>query len=292
MADFCVIGAAKAGTTSLNQYLDQHPDVFMCPLKEPHYFSADAIFAKGPQWYRGLYRDAAPGQICGEASTSYARFPDGAETPRRIHEANPQMRLVYIVREPVARVESDCLQTMKYARFVAGETHIPDNADDMLDYLSEQGRSMRTLPVENSEYMIQIERYLEYFNRDQLLVILMEDLKAEPHETLAKVFAHIGADPSFRPDITKKLNRTEDFVESVKTEKALGAYKRFPLAKALRSIAPKGLRAKIKAALVSREKGDDLSLSPERAAALKTRFRPHNARLAEFLNRDLSHWDA
>ncbi len=292
MPDFCVIGAAKAGTTSLDSYLGQHPDIFMCPLKEPHYFSANAIFEKGARWYRGLYADARAHQKCGEASTSYTRYPVVPDAPRRIYKTNPEMRLIYIAREPVARVQSECLQAMKYARHVAGDKNMPDTVDAVLDYLSGEGRHLATLPVETSEYMLQIDRYLEVFPRERLLVILMEDLKEKPHEALAQIFRHIGADPAFRPDLNAQLNRTDDFIEGVKIDQALGAVKRVPGAAALKSWLPAALRNQLKSMMAKAQPAKGLRLSPQRKAALKAHFKPHNAHLADFLGRDLSHWDA
>ncbi|MFN9173847.1 MAG: hypothetical protein ACK58N_04855, partial [Synechocystis sp.] len=69
LPNFMIIGAQKAGTTALNKYLSQHPQIFMCPLKEPQFFSTDVIYERGLDWYRGLFGEAKPGQVCGEAST-------------------------------------------------------------------------------------------------------------------------------------------------------------------------------------------------------------------------------
>jgi hypothetical protein len=111
LPEFMIIGAAKAGTTALNEYLSQHPQIFMCPLKEPQFFSTDVIYERGLAWYEGLFADAKSGQICGEASTSYTFFPSTPLTPQRIHQAIPNVKLIYLIREPVSRIQSACLQT-------------------------------------------------------------------------------------------------------------------------------------------------------------------------------------
>ncbi|MEL7489007.1 MAG: sulfotransferase, partial [Pseudomonadota bacterium] len=289
--NFLLIGAMKAGTTSLDQYLAQHPEIFVCPLKEPHYFSTQAIFDKGADWYRGLYADAADGQVIGEASTSYTRYPVSAEAPARMRAANPDMKLVYVLREPVSRVESECLQTMKYAANVAGLTHIPQTVDAMLDYLTGDGADLCTDPVIASEYVRQIEVFLEEFPRDQLCVILQEDLNAAPRETMTAVFAHLGVDAAFEVDVSTRLNDSASFVAGLKEQQSLSTLQRLPGYAIFKQLAPAGGKAMIKSWFSSRASDADYRLSPERRTILKAHFKEHNKRLAAFLERDLSHWD-
>src|SRR5690242_14831106 len=75
LPDFVVIGGMKCGSTTLFEYLCRHPDVFMCTPKEPGYFSREKVMARGEAWYRSLFADAKPTQLCGEASTCYTRWP-------------------------------------------------------------------------------------------------------------------------------------------------------------------------------------------------------------------------
>ena len=290
--DFCVIGAAKAGTTSLNAYLDQHPGIFMCPEKEPHFFSTDAIFEKGAQWYRGLFKDAAPNQKCGEASTSYTRLPVAPKTAQRLFEANPEMRLIYVIREPVARTESECLQTFKYAKYVVkAGAEFPSKADDILAYLKNEGRDLQTFPVETSEYMRQIDSFLEFFPRENLLVILSEDLKSSPLETLERVFRHIGVDVDFKPDVSTQFNRRDDFVAGMKNAETAAQFKRIKGLKTLKNLVPKALRQRIISTLSNTKETPSLGFSDTQRASLKAHFKPHNERLMAFLERDLSHWN-
>ncbi|MGR3434230.1 MAG: sulfotransferase, partial [Shimia sp.] len=69
--DFLIIGAMKCGTTTLAAQLGRQDGVFVCDPKEPFYFSDDAVHARGPDWYRGLFAAAAPGDLKGEGSTRY-----------------------------------------------------------------------------------------------------------------------------------------------------------------------------------------------------------------------------
>ena len=99
-----VVGAAKAGTTSLWRYLDQHPAIYMSPVKEPHYFSSftPGLFpaVKDEGEYLRLFRDAGDAPLRGEASASYLW---DAETPRRHPSRSPDAKIVISLRDPVER---------------------------------------------------------------------------------------------------------------------------------------------------------------------------------------------
>ena len=79
LPDFVLIGAAKAGTTSLYALLDRHPDIFMPKVKEPEFFARDDRYAEGIESYAAAFAAAAPGQIAGEASTIHSLSPAGED---------------------------------------------------------------------------------------------------------------------------------------------------------------------------------------------------------------------
>lgn len=281
---FLVIGAAKCGTTALNAYLDQHPDVVMCPYKEPHYFSTDVLFERGIDWYKGLFAELQPAKACGGASTSYTRAPEYPATAARIHAAIPDVRLVYVVREPVSRTESDILQAVKYARHALGRKV----AEIDLERLLEEN----PVAIHSSEYIVQIRTYLEYFGRDQLLVLLQSDLRKDPHGTLSKIFEHIGVDSSFRISLAPPKNATSDFLDGVRDERLVERLRKIPGYEALRAMVPESLKRGIKR--VARgfvAPQAELAFTPATRTLLHEHFRPFNAELAEFLGRDLSAWD-
>ena len=163
---------------ALNSYLGQHPEVAMCPHKEPHFFSTNVLYARGLDWYRGLYAECGPAKAYGEASTSYSRAPEYAVAAERLHDAIPDARLVYLVREPVSRTQSDVLQALKYAEHALGRAAVSDS----LDVLLERNR----IAVHSSEYIVQIRHYLTLFDRSQLLVVLQDDLRDDPHRRVAR----------------------------------------------------------------------------------------------------------
>lgn len=280
---FVVIGAAKCGTTALNSYLEQHPEVAMCPHKEPHFFSTDVLYDRGLDWYRGLYAECRPAKAYGEASTSYSRAPEYGVAAERLHDAIPDARLVYLVREPVSRTQSDVLQALKYAEHALGRAA----ASDSLDVLLERN----PVAVHSSEYIVQIRHYLTRFDRSQLLVVLQDDLRDDPHGTLAKIFAFIGVDPSVAVAVRPAENATAGYLDSVRDARLLAKLRRIPQYESIKSWVPAGLKERLKSAM-RRYAGNNasLALSPATRDNLKRHFAPFNAELAEFLGRDLGAW--
>src|SRR5262245_46073038 len=106
---FLVIGAMKGGTTALHTYLGSHPDVFMSDLKEPHFFSSGLGWDKGEEWYCSLFTEAGSATAVGESSTSYSKFPDVRHVPERAISLIPDLRVVYLVRDPIERIRSQYL---------------------------------------------------------------------------------------------------------------------------------------------------------------------------------------
>jgi hypothetical protein len=181
---FLVIGAMKAGTTSLWAYLRAHPEVFMPAEKELDFFVAEKAWGRGLDWYRGLFAPGAAARARGEASTNYTKHPLFAGVAERIARVLPDARLVYLVRHPIERIRSH------YAHAVAaGWERRP------------LGRALREEPqyLDVSRYAHQLTEYLRYFDRSQLLVVGAEQLRDDRAATLRRVLAFIGVDPTVAP---------------------------------------------------------------------------------------------
>ena len=189
---FLLIGAMKSGTTTLYGYLAQHPDVFMPALKEPNFFNDH--WHRGVGWYERLFTAAGGALARGEASVRYTSFPDDPECPRRIASVVPDMRLLFLVREPVDRIRSHYLHEVAALR-----ERRP----------LEQAVRENPIYLDRSRYAMQLERYLEHFRREQLLVLRAEDLFRAPLEVLPRVYAFLGVDPAWRPvDPVRRDNET------------------------------------------------------------------------------------
>jgi len=179
-----MIGATKCGTTSLQRWLVGHDQVWMPPEKELRFFTTQHNLHRGPDWYAAQFADAPEGAVIGEASNAYTRHPVYDGVPGRIAALLPQVRLIYLTRDPLKRIESHYRH-----RLVTGiEWRRPDAA-------------VRADPryLAASLYGHQVAQYLEVFDPEQLLVIKSEDLFAEPHATLGRIATFLGIDPARGP---------------------------------------------------------------------------------------------
>lgn len=180
LPDFLVIGAMKAGTTSLHHYLQAHPDLFLPRTKELNFFRDEEHFARGERWYRAQFADARPDQVCGEVSPDYTKHPHHAGAPARIARTCPDVRLVYVLRHPVDRMMS-----MYLHQVVAGRESRPADVALLADpeYL------------ESSSYAMQLERHLEHVEVDRVLLESAEDLASDRDAVLRRIHAFVGVRP-------------------------------------------------------------------------------------------------
>lgn len=194
---FLVIGAAKAGTTSFCELLAQHPGVFFSAQKELHYFSFDEVFARGNDWYEAHFSAAAPHQQVGEGSTTYTLrriFPRVAE---RVAAYRPDIRLIYLVREPIARIESTWLQLRHFLTASpfqrVGVTGIP-LAMCVSESFDESLESCADCLIESTDYGAELAEFRRHLPARQMLVLRFEDLASRPQETMRRAFEFLGAD--------------------------------------------------------------------------------------------------
>ena len=165
-----IIGAQKSGTTSLASLLGHNPMVCVSEPKEPNYYSIN--YEKGAEWYKNCFQRSD--KVLVDASTTYTMCPltkdslnlkDGRDklldVPHRIYSDNPNARIIYIIRHPVGRMYSNYWHNMKY-----GYENKP----------FEQAIKDDPLYVEMSFYYLQLEKYLDFFKKEQILVLKFEDL--------------------------------------------------------------------------------------------------------------------
>lgn len=170
--DFLYIGTSKAGSTWLFNVLARHPDVFLASSKGLYYF--DAHVDRGEQWYLDHFEGSERFLARGEISHSYLSSP---EAPERIARLNPDMRLLVCLREPVDRAFSDYLDLRKNQQYDGSFEDAVDGYSRLLD----RGR-----------YATHLLRYLKVFPREQLLVQLFDDLKADPQRYADEVLEFLG----------------------------------------------------------------------------------------------------
>lgn len=190
-----IIGAPKTGSTSLYHYLAEHPQVFMCADKEPHYFSQDLrlqcqqlhgklIKFKYPSLdeYHALFQGSADKDIIGDASTSYLYSTSAAED---IHAYNPEAKIIAILREPVELLHS-------WFHYISYTSEEPAKTfAEALSLETKRKQNINNIPKsvwypqrvyyrELIQFDKQLERYYDLFEKDNIKVILTEDLQNNP----------------------------------------------------------------------------------------------------------------
>lgn len=229
LPQFLIIGAMKCGTTTLQAQLAAQPGIFMTTPKEPNFFSDDAVFARGMDWYRGLFAGAAPGDLRGEASTHYTKRPTHPRTLDRLRPHCPDLRLICMIRNPVQRAVSHYIHEWSEGRMGADPAAEFDRHPEMVDY----GR-----------YGFQIAPWIDAYGADAVLLTSLEQLTADPQEELTRVARHIGLEGALWQDDLGAQNVSAERVRRIPFENIL-IYN--PVATALRRVlVPKGLRSAIR----------------------------------------------
>lgn len=182
--DFLVPGISKCGTTTLCALLSHHPRVFIPDEKEPLFF-IHADHLQRLDGYVGLFRQAPADALWGEGSTFYSSNTLEVGCRDRIQAFNPDIKLIFIVRDPIDRIESSFREFHHSGPFFG--VYPPFDLE----------RAIGAFPdiLEDSCYGARLRNYQQVFPEDQILVILLEDLKANPEAVLSRCFRFLGVDP-------------------------------------------------------------------------------------------------
>lgn len=181
--DFLIVGAMKAGTTTLYRDLLVNPEVYLPAIKEPHNLVHDTVLsAEGKARYAQLFRLAKSNQVCGEASTGYTKLPTNRGVPERAMSLiGPALKIVYIVREPVARIVSH-----HYHSYSSG-IFSPD--------IDQEIRKQPVL-LDYSRYAMQIEPWIETFGRSNVLILVFEEFVASRRPMVRQISEFLGVTPN------------------------------------------------------------------------------------------------
>jgi len=300
LPNFLVLGAAKAGTNALFHYLRQHPQVYMSPWKEPKFFAfesrdeltfraangreapVNATVILDQTEYERLFDGASGEHALGEASPQYLY---AEKAPARIKRFVPEMKLVAVLRNPVARAFSsyqhlvrDGLEPLDFGAALDAEPErIAQNYAFLYRY------------TDLGFYTRQLDRYGELFPADQLLILLYDDLR-DDHEALCRqVFSFLGVDDDFVPVSTEEHN-VSGIPRNRLVHRALNPSA--PMKRRLWRATPNLLKEPLLRAqtrMVNRnlERG---SISEQERDRLREVFAGEVAQLEDRLRRDLSHW--
>lgn len=192
LPNFLIVGAAKAGTTSLYEYLRQHPDVFMSPLKEPGYYWSEApTLEDAPirtaEEYARLFAGVTTERAIGEATPRYLQSPTAAA---RIQRDCPDARIIVALRNPADRAYSSYLGRVRDGRE-------PRPVDEAMQ--------PDTYYFETSLYYESLSRFFERFAR--IKVVLFDDLRADSKAVMRDLYTFLDVDPAFEPDVSIRHNK-------------------------------------------------------------------------------------
>lgn len=176
------IGAMKSATTSLHRYLAEHPDIDVSEPKELDFFIEPRYGKLGLDWYRRQFAGATV--AAGESSVNYTKCHRYAGVAARMHQHLPDVRLVYMVRDPFDRIESHWVHAV-------GEGKLRGT---LADALRDPDHSSL---VQTSRYWTQLSQFLEYYDPAQIRVVSYEEFSVDPHRVLGEVLSFIGVDPDF-----------------------------------------------------------------------------------------------
>jgi hypothetical protein len=287
---FVIVGAPKAGTSSLYQYLNQHPLVFMSRKKEPGFFCNYERDFKGPGShtrnknlvtdpgeYLNLFAEAPRGSLTGEASTDYLSCP---QAPLRLQEWNPTAKIIACLRNPIDRAYSE-------HRHLVRAMHEQEEFATALRLETER-RNEGWIPlfwhVERGLYCDAIERYISAFGKGNVKIVFYEDLARSPKLVVRTLFEFLEIKP-VPVDVSKMYNVSG-----------------YPLLKPLQNVLVKNrLLTPLKGLLSEKSRTriketvlwanlQKKTMSQAEFEYLKTRFSSDIACLQDLLRTDLSHW--
>jgi sulfotransferase family protein len=266
-----LIGAMKSGTTSLHAYLGSHPQIFMCPQKEPEFFAKEEIWSLGEEWYVKLFAAVGSELVIGESSTVYSRIPHFPGVAERIANFNSEARFIYIMRDPVERTIS---QYWYHVRF-CGERR------GMLTAIREDPHF-----TDASNYAMQLAPYFERFGSDRIATLTFEELSRNPLNVSRELFAWLGVDASFVPS---NLDQRENVTPQVIVLPKTGLLNH--VGRALKPLIPSRMFSMAKRRLQAYESIDRSSSSVHEVIEfLKSIQKEQVARLEEMLGRSFPEW--
>lgn len=285
LPNFLVIGAEKSATTWLYKRLKEHPDIFMPDTKEIHFFNKynsnfkekDNYKNLGIKWYKFFFKDCDEEKAVGEATPMYLcdKF-----APERIKKTIPNVKLIAILRNPIDRAYSHyCMAKAKNHTNLAFKKIVNKKADKF---------------IKRGLYYQQLKKYYQYFNKEDILIILMQDIIENENEVLKTVCDFLDVKASFK------------FNDKGTSENSFCEY-RSPLLLNIISFITDFFRCKIKMGFIidffkkigiahflkniNKKDSEYEEMFKDSRTKLADYYREHNKNLSRLIDRDLSHWD-
>ncbi len=297
--DFLIIGAGKSGTTSLADFISQHPDIIISDPKEPWFFDTDD-YHKGMAWYWSHYLTQYAGEKCvGEASSQTLFVPYAAE---RLYKTVPNAKFIAVLRNPVERAysdwwmkyckgkERDDFETAIYKNFRQIESGIdfsnPSIWQEHID--SHDSQLIYKTYIDYGHYTTQLKRYLNYFREEQILTLLSDDLLSNTEETVKKVWRFLDVKTNshgFELDLKSK-NRAKTKLEV----NVIRTIPNLPLIGTATKLLPRNVKNMLLSTLNRLNTGKIPLIPDETKRLLEEHYIEEINRLESMIDRDLSAW--
>lgn len=292
--DFFIVGAPKCGTTSLDHYLAQHPEVFIPESKQLHYFGRD-LEIHGDWFtldkYLDYFKDAPPGAIVGEGSGLYLYSKTAAS---EIHHFNPNAKIIMMLRNP-----TEAAHALHGEMLWAAIENI-ESFEQAVAAGPDRERGPRlantTLPKDVLnyrkvyQYASQVQRYLDLFGRERVHPVIFDDLKTSTLEEYSKVCSFLGVDGTFVPDVAVH-NRSK----RLRNRKLAKLLRRPPGAVRMiyRLLIPTSIRSRWRRGLTERNTAhaEREPMSPSFRVKLRREYSADVVALSQLVGIDLTFWN-
>ena len=294
---FILAGSPKCGSTSLFYYLAEHPEIFMSPQKEIHYFSFEILneLDQGPNDervnafhinnyddYINQFRKAKPTQIIGEVSPSYVNYPETTIPKIKKHIGNP--KIIMLIRDPIKRAYSNYLHLFRedreklsfYDALLEEDERIKNKYSDFWYYRF------------NSMYYDKIKKFDDAF--DKMLIVTTENLNKDPKAVMKSIYRFLGVDDRFNPEsIHQKYNPGGLYKSNIITKFFFRQSKLRSLIKKIMPITP--AMKKIKLKLIKNFKEETPQIDPKAEEFLIKHFKKDVQKLEKEFDIDLTLWN-
>lgn len=292
--DFFIVGAPKCGTTAMNHYLGQHPEIFMPAVKESHHFATDLLSLDDPYRlkinYLSLFEDAEDGQVVGESSVFYLY---SKQAPVNIRRFNDQAKVIAMIRNPV-----DWINSYHNQLVFNGEEDILD-LREALEAEPERKKGNlipnklrfieRLFYTDIARFSDQIEKYFNTFGRDSVYVIVYDDFREDVYGVYREVLRYLKVDPNFQTDFgvvnSAKRVRSSALQKIIKQPPAWVYHP-------VRVFIPRSYRVALKKGLKQKNTiyNPPYAMEPKLRKELQEKFEGEVEKLSDLLGRDLRGW--
>ncbi len=279
---FLGIGAPKCGTTWLTHCLSEHPQIFIPPRKEVNFFDKReriGSYTKGIGWYKKFFdKPEAKNKILGEYTTHYIYHPGTADL---IKKHFPDVKLLATLRKPWEMSYS--LYKWKKANFTAAD--LPGKFDDMINLNSEF--------IDKAMYGKHLKKFYDTFPKENIFLILHDDIKKDPKEVLRNVYKFLGADSSYKPtSLLKRVNvakepRSRAIAKLVSL--SIGLLRKLHFERLAQDLQSNTQLSKMYT-LINKRQSEYLPLNNKSKEKLQKIFRNDIKTLSEITGRNLNRW--